>query len=88
MDTPVEQDSSDTFNTHGDHLLKPKELYGIFSVVEVLHIDHAEISASRWAEMRTYTVLQGWKPGATMIVTRKVEKNKSTNSCGFNKIGS
>lgn len=47
MDTPVEQDSSDTFNTHGDHLLKPKELYGIFSVVEVLHIDHAEISASR-----------------------------------------
>lgn len=47
MDSPVEEDSSDMVNTHGDHLLKRKKLYGIFSVVKVLHVDHAEISASR-----------------------------------------
>lgn len=46
MDSLVE-DRLDTINAKGDHLLKLGEFYGVFSVVEVLYVNHAEISASR-----------------------------------------
>lgn len=46
MDSLVE-DSLHTINTKGDHRLKHGEFYGVFSVVEVLHVDHTEISAGR-----------------------------------------
>lgn len=44
------EDSLDAINMKGDHCLEHREFYGVFSVVEFLHVDHAEISASRRAE--------------------------------------
>lgn len=47
VDSRVEEDSPDTINTRGDHLLEHRQLYGLFSDVEFLHINHAEVSAQK-----------------------------------------
>lgn len=69
---PVEEDSSDMVHTHGDHLLKGKQLYGIDPVVEILHVDHAESSASRGAEIDTYR-------DVNQVTQDRCWKNRKTN---------
>lgn len=49
VDSLVEEDSFGILNMSGDDLLKHRQLHGLLSAVELLHIYQTELSASRSA---------------------------------------